>query len=79
MSELVRELEVSLQALKEENAMLRDQLREQNDQLLYVVGGIEEGRHFERLAILAWLREQFDTDSVREAIEGIERVEHHRP
>jgi len=54
------ELEVSLQALKEENAMLRDAVRE------------------ERAAVVAWLRAEFDTDSVREAADCIERGEHRR-
>lgn len=40
--------------------------------------GWDDGINDEREAIVGWLRDQFDTDSVREAIDGLERGEHRR-
>ncbi len=38
----------------------------------------ERARQEERAAVVAWLRAEFDTDSVREAADAIERGEHRR-
>ncbi len=38
----------------------------------------ERARQEERAAVVAWLRAEFDTDSVREAADCIERGEHRR-
>jgi hypothetical protein len=38
----------------------------------------ERARLKERAAVVAWLRAEFDTDSVREAADCIERGEHRR-
>jgi hypothetical protein len=75
LEDVVRELEVSLQALKEECAMLRDQ-RALDDEAL--ARAWDESRDMERAAVLAFLRAEFDTDSVREAADCIERGEHRR-
>jgi hypothetical protein len=39
---------------------------------------VERARQEERAAVLAFLRAEFDTDSVREAADCIERGEHSR-
>ena len=38
----------------------------------------ERARQEERASVVAWLRAEFDTDSVREAADCIERGEHRR-
>lgn len=38
----------------------------------------DKGEALERAAVVAWLREEFDTDSVRMAADNIERGEHRR-
>ncbi len=53
------ELEVSLQALKEENAMLRDERRIDNEDLAQAYDfARNKGQALERQAVVAWLREQ---------------------
>ena len=57
MNDLVRELEVSLQALKEENAMLRDERRIDNEDLAQAYDfARNKGQALERQAVVAWLR-----------------------
>ena len=81
-----RELEVSLQALKEEHAMLRDTNRElreartlDNDEAARLYDfARNKGEALERQAVVAWLREEYDTDSTRTAADEIERGEHRR-
>jgi hypothetical protein len=54
---LVGELEVSLQALKEENAMLRDERRIDNEDLSQAYDfARNKGQALERQAVVAWLR-----------------------
>jgi len=40
--------------------------------------GVDAGRDDERAAVVAWLREEYDTDSTRTAADEIERGEHRR-
>jgi hypothetical protein len=76
LEDVVRELEVSLQALKEECAMLRDQ-RALDDEAL--ARAWDESRDMERAAVVAWLRREIakcgcDDDTAA----CIERGEHRR-
>jgi hypothetical protein len=54
---VVGELEVSLQALKEENAMLRDERRIDNEEAARLYDfARNKGEALERQAVVAWLR-----------------------
>ena len=53
------ELEVSLQALKEENAMLRDERRIDNEEAARLYDfARNKGEALERQAVVAWLRRE---------------------
>jgi hypothetical protein len=79
-TDIVRELEVSLQALKEENAMLRDERRIDNEDLAQAYDfARNRGQVLERQAVVAWLRREIakcgcDDDTAA----CIERGEHRR-
>lgn len=69
------ELEVSLQALKEENAMLRDGIREER---AAVVAWLRHGRWVEKSV---HMRHEYDTpvsSAIHDAADIIERGEHRR-
>ncbi len=80
---LVGELEVSLQALKEENAMLRDTNRElreartlDNDEAARLYDfARNKGEALERQAVVAWLRGR---NFLKWEADAIERGEHRR-
>jgi hypothetical protein len=81
------ELEVSLQALKEENAMLRDERRIDNEDLAQAYDfARNKGQALERQAVVAWLRaEALEWEEMgpgraacRLAADAIERGEHRR-
>jgi len=82
-TDIVRELEVSLQALKEENAMLREEVERLRAQRVLSNEdfarsfdmGLAAGERRERAAVVAWLREGWD-ESRRYAADAIERGEH---
>ena len=79
-ADIVHELEVSLQALKEENAMLRDQRAFNNDEAARLYDfARDKGEALERAAVVAWLRREIakcgcDDDTAA----CIERGEHRR-
>jgi hypothetical protein len=79
---VVRELEVSLQALKEENAMLRDERRIDNDEAARLYDfARDKGAALERQAVVAWLRENRSASTLPKACweaDAIERGEHRR-
>ena len=57
LEDVIRELEVSLQALKEENAMLRDERRIDNEDLAQAYDfARNKGQALERQAIVAFMR-----------------------
>jgi hypothetical protein len=85
------ELEVSLQALKEENAMLRDQRAFDNDEAARLYDfARDKGAALERAAVVAWLRkgnkqcrewddrENAVSRTYQVATDAIERSEHRR-
>lgn len=81
---LVGELEVSLQALKEENAMLRDEaewIRERLADYRMMIDGLETAAHEERAAVVAWLRANREASTLPKTCweaDAIERGEHRR-
>ena len=85
-TDIVRELEVSLQALKEENAMLRDERRIDNEDLAQAYDfARDKGAVLERQAVVAWLRKNGSEPSLgvhgwamRSLADEIERGEHRR-
>jgi hypothetical protein len=54
---------------------LREQRRLDNDDL---ARAYDMGRDMERAAVVAWLREEYDTHSTQDAADHIERGEHRR-
>ena len=71
-----RELEVSLQALKEENAMLRDERRIDNEEAARLYDfARNKGEALERQAVVAWLRAR---NFLGWEADAIERGEHRR-
>jgi negative regulator of sigma E activity len=75
------ELEVSLQALKEENAMLRDERRIDNEEAARLYDfARDKGAALERAAVVAWLRVEPWSRmlTIEEAAACIERGEHRR-
>lgn len=73
---LVAELEVSLQALKEENAMLRDERRIDNEEAARLYDfARNKGEALERQAVVAWLRGR---NFLKWEADAIERGEHRR-
>ena len=78
---IVRELEVSLQALKEENAMLRDQCAFDNDEAARLYDfARDKGAALERAAVVAYLRSKFPEwpAGSNGYADEIERGEHRR-
>jgi len=82
-----RELEVSLQALKEENAMLRDEaewFRVRLSDYRMMIDGLETAAHEERAAVVAWLRDEsinympIKEVALLDAADKLERSEHPR-
>jgi hypothetical protein len=88
-TDIVRELEVFLQALKEENAMLRDTNRElrdartlDNDEAARLYDfARNKGEALERQAVVAWLRDNRSASTLPKGCweaDAIERGEHRR-
>jgi len=89
---LVGELEVSLQALKEENAMLRDERRIDNEEAARLYDfARNKGEALERQAVVEWLRAEAEAVAqtyttqagewakrIDDMAEAIERGEHRR-
>lgn len=70
------ERELELQALKEENAMLRDERRMDNEEAARLYDfARNKGEALERQAVVAWLRRR---TALRHYADCIERGEHHR-
>jgi len=85
LEDVIRELEVSLQALKEENAMLRDQRAFDNDEAARLYDfARDKGAALERAAVVAWLRAcedescVFADDIASQFAAEIERGKHRR-
>lgn len=75
MSDVALGLLAEIERLRKELDYLSNQRRLDNGDL---ARAYDEGRDNERAATVTWLRQQFDTDSVRIAADDIERGEHRR-